>query len=66
MGKIIAIVVIAAVAWFIYSGSIDMNKVNKGINEAKDASVEAVQHETTFNKMKANRELNEDVVNRMK
>lgn len=63
MGKIIALIVIAAVAWFIYSGDFDFKK---SMDNVKDASVKAVKNETTFNKINANRELNEDVVNRMK
>lgn len=66
MGKIIALLVIAAVAWFIYNGTIDTQKVNDGLNKAKDASAEAVQNETTFKKMQANRQTNEEVVNTIK
>lgn len=66
MGKIIALLVIAAVAWFIYNGTIDVNKVNDGLNQAKNASTEAIQNETTFKKMQANRQSNEDVVKYIK
>lgn len=55
MGKIIAIIVIAAVAWFVYSGNIDLNKV-------KDSSINAVQNDKTFKAVNSNRAENQRAV----
>ncbi len=55
MGKIIAIIVIAAAAWFIYNGNFDFNKV-------KDNSVNAIQNDKTFKAVNSNREANEKAV----
>lgn len=48
MGKIIAIIVIAIAAWFIYSGNLDLNK-------AKDSSIEALKKEKTINAVTGSR-----------
>ena len=60
MGKIIAIIVIALAVWFIYNGTID---VNKGSEKIKNSSMELLKKDNTFNKINKNRELNENAIN---
>lgn len=65
MGKIIAIAVIAAVAWFIYNGTIDVNKVNSDLDKAKNNSIEALKNEKTINSVNSTRARTQEDVNRV-
>jgi len=55
MGKIIALILIAAAGWFVYTG-VDFSKV-------KDSSVEALKKEKTINAINSRRDTEQSDVN---
>lgn len=57
MGKLIALIVIAAVAWFAYSSNIDFNKM-------KENSIETLKKEKTVSAVNKSRDKNKEYVDR--
>ncbi len=51
MGKIIAILLIIAAVWFVYS-----NKINVDTNKLKDSSIETIKKERIINTVNTSRE----------
>lgn len=60
MKKLIVLLIIAAVVWFIYTG-----RAKTTLNKAQDASVNAVKNEYTLNKVNRNLESNKKIMDNL-